>query len=270
VAPPSKAAVIFEEAMRLHSEARDPGRAVRLLRQASDLGHGDAAFMYGEYLRDGRGTGADGAGALAQYRLAESRGCASGTAGIAICLILGLGGIGVDDARGAEMARGCAEAGSGAGLRVYGWCLRNGRGVARDEEGAYAVYRAAMEAGDVRAMGSLGYMRWVGQGAPRDREMAVRLWRSAGEHGDAEAMFNLGCALRDGDGAGRGLVEAAGWFEKAAGLGYVQAMYELGRCYELGEGKTCSAAQAGIWYRASARAGDEDARRACRRLNLEW
>jgi hypothetical protein len=119
-------------------------------------------------------------------------------------------GVAEDVARGLELGRESAAAGSCFGQFVVGVCYYNGYGgVARDFAEAARVYRLAADQGHALAQYFLGLMFEYGQGVAQDYAEAVRLYRLAADQGLADAQSDLGAMFSKGQGVAKDNAEAA-------------------------------------------------------------
>ena len=75
-------------------------------------------------------------------------------------------------------------------LVSLGLMYESGRGVARDEARASALYKQACDAGDAHGCGNLGFMVETGKGVDRDEARAGALYQQACDAGDDHACTN--------------------------------------------------------------------------------
>jgi myo-inositol-hexaphosphate 3-phosphohydrolase len=117
---------------------------------------------------------------------------------------------------------------------------RNGLGVAKDDEQAFAWRRKAAEQENY------------------DVRNAIELHdtRSRAEQGNAVAQFNLGVMYKYGLGVAQDDDQAVAWFRKAAEQGFAGAQYNLGVMYR--------GARAVAWLRKAADQGHSGAQETLR------
>ena len=104
---------------------------------------------------------------------------------------------------------------------------REGRGLARNDAEAFALYRRASDGGNRAGYVGLGIMYAAGAGVARDPAEAARWFRLAAAEGEAAAQYGLAMLLEKGDGVPRDLVEAKRLYEAAAAQGHVAAKQAL-------------------------------------------
>lgn len=95
---------------------------------------------------------------------------------------------------------------------------------------------------------------------------AVAWFQKAAEGGHVEAMAELGLCYELGLAVEQSDEMALEWYMKAAEKGHLTAKYSIGEAFEEARGVPQSDAEACLWYYRAAIDGDEDSRRALRRL----
>ncbi|GAX23650.1 uncharacterized protein FisN_12Hh223 [Fistulifera solaris] len=95
---------------------------------------------------------------------------------------------------------------------------------------------------------------------------AVAWFEKAAEGGHVEAMAELGLCYELGLAVEQSDEKALEWYMKAAEKGHLTAKYSIGEAFEEARGVPQSDAEACLWYYRAAIDGDEDSRRALRRL----
>ena len=95
---------------------------------------------------------------------------------------------------------------------------------------------------------------------------AVVWFEKAAEGGHVEAMAELGLCYELGLAVEQSDEKALEWYMKAAEKGHLTAKYSIGEAFEEARGVPQSDAEACLWYYRAAIDGDEDSRRALRRL----
>ncbi|MGE0708000.1 MAG: serine/threonine-protein kinase [Planctomycetota bacterium] len=225
-APPTardrRAEELFQQALAAGQAKRGPD-ALRLLREAAELGHVEAMKDYGFALANGQGGGAR------------------------------------DPAEGARWTRRAAEGGSAQAMTYLGYMLGQGLGVDRDEEEAARWYRRAIDLRHAPAAFNLALLFDAGRTTPRDPAAAARYYRVAAEGGVARAMNNLGVLLKEGRGVPQDLAQAAEWFRRGAEAGHAEAMQNLALSLVGGRGVPRDEAEAMRWLRRAAQAGSASA-----------
>ena len=151
-----------------------------------------------------------------------------------------------------------------------GKCYYNGYGTAQDYGQAAYWFRKAADRGDANAQTNLAICYQNGNGVAKDYAQAVEWYKRAANQGDVNAQTNLGVCYYNKWGVKQDYTQAVEWYKKAAEQGKSVAQYNLGTCYEDGNGVKKDNAQAANWYRKAADQGDEDARKALKRLKVNY
>ncbi len=154
------------------------------------------------------------------------------------------------------LVRAAAHNGIKSAQVVFGQMLLDGRGVARDPEGAYRWFVIAADAGSLDGVNMVGRCHEKGWGVPRDLSEAERRYRAAAERGHAWAQFNLGSLLVNAEDFAADPGRALHWFVRAARQGHPKAMAMVGRFLDQGWGRPPDPAAARRWYRRAALGGD--------------
>jgi TPR repeat protein len=159
--------------------------------------------------------------------------------------------------------RKAADKGSSSAMVELGVLYGTGAGLARDEAQARNLFERAAEAGNPRGVTNLAAL---GGGASsvdpaRSREMLAKAAET-----NAEAQYQLGLMLADGTGGPKDDVGARAMFEKAAAQNHAGALEQMGAFTEEGRGGPKDSAAAKAYYERAAALGDEDARKAVKRL----
>jgi hypothetical protein len=192
-------------------------------------------------------------------------GCAHSKGVLGCCYAYGRG-VAEDRAKGLELGRESAVAGSCMGQFVVGKCLYAGWGVAKDHIEAARLWRLAAEQGHAVAQYNLGDMFNEGEGVAQDYAEAVRLYSLAAAQGDAYAQCNLGCNFCNGQGVAQDYAEAVRLYSLAAEQGDADAQSNLGQMFETGRGVAQDQFEAIRLYRLAAAQGQAYATAALRRL----
>jgi uncharacterized protein len=159
--------------------------------------------------------------------------------------------------------RKAADKGSTSAMVELGVLYGTGAGVAKDEAQARKLFERAAEAGNPRGVSNLAALG--GSAAPSDPARARQLLAKAAET-NAEAQYQLGMMLADGSGGEKDEAGARALFEKAAAQNHPGALLQLGAFTEAGRGGPKDAAAAKAYYQRAADLGDEDAKKALKRM----
>lgn len=148
-------------------------------------------------------------------------------------------------------------------------CYLTGSGVdAIDTSVGMAWLEAAHTQGlDVDAAHQVALVYEYGQyNVETDVVKAAEWFQLAAETGHMEAMAELGLCYELGCGVEQSDENALEWYTKAANKGHLTAKFSVGEAFEEARGVPQSDSEACLWYYKAALEGDEDSRRALRRL----
>jgi len=159
--------------------------------------------------------------------------------------------------------RKAADKGSTSAMVELGVLYGTGAGVAKDEAQARNLFERAAEAGNPRGVTNLAALG--GNAAPSDPSRARELLAKAAET-NAEAQYQLGLMLADGTGGAKDEAGARALFEKAAAQNHPGALLQMGAFAEAGRGGPKDSAAARAYYQRAADLGDDDAKKALRRM----
>lgn len=148
-------------------------------------------------------------------------------------------------------------------------CYFEGSGV--EKSGAQGVnwLTAAYKSGqDVDAAHELALVfEYSKHGVEIDVVAAAQWFCKAAEGGHVEAMAEYAMCCELGCGREQCDEEALNWYMKAANAGHVNANFSVGEAFEEARGVPQSDEEACLWYYKAAVEGDEDSKRALRRLH---
>jgi uncharacterized protein len=163
--------------------------------------------------------------------------------------------------------RKAADKGSTSAMVELGVLYGTGAGVARDEAQAQKLFERAAEAGNPRGISNLAALG--GGGASADPARARELLAKAAET-NAEAQYQLGLMLADGSGGAKDDAGARALFEKAAAQNHPGALERMGAFTQEGRGGPKDSAAAKAYYQRAAALGDEDAKKALKRIECPY
>jgi TPR repeat protein len=164
--------------------------------------------------------------------------------------------------------RKAADKGSTSAMVELGVLYGTGAGVARDEAQARKLFERAAEAGNPRGASNLAALPGGG-GAPQDSGRARELLAKAAET-NAEAQYQLGLMLADGTGGAKDDAGARHLFEKAAAQNHAGALERMGEFAQEGRGGPKDSAAAKAYYERAAALGDEEAKKALKRIECPY
>jgi TPR repeat protein len=159
--------------------------------------------------------------------------------------------------------RKASDKGSTSAMVELGVLYATGSGVARDEAEARKLFERAAQAGNPRGVTNLAALG--GGSASTDPVRARELLAKAAET-NAEAQYQLGLMLADGTGGPNDDAGARALFEKAAAQNHPGALERMGVFAQEGRGGPKDSAAAKAYYQRAAALGDEDAKKALKRL----
>ncbi|WP_079544609.1 tetratricopeptide repeat protein [Bradyrhizobium lablabi] len=164
--------------------------------------------------------------------------------------------------------RKAADKGSTSAMVELGVLYGTGAGVARDEAQARKLFERAAQAGNPRGVSNLAALGGSG-GASPDPARARELLAKAAET-NAEAQYQLGLMLAEGTGGAQDDSGARALFEKAAAQNHPGALERMGAFTQEGRGGPKDAAAAKAYYERAAALGDEDAKKALKRIECPY
>ncbi|MGJ4939682.1 tetratricopeptide repeat protein [Bradyrhizobium sp. HKCCYLS1011] len=164
--------------------------------------------------------------------------------------------------------RKAADKGSTSAMVELGVLYATGAGVARDEAQARKLFERAAEAGNPRGVSNLAALGGASTSAA-DPAHARDLLAKAAET-NAEAQYQLGLMLADGKGGPQDEAAARAMFEKAAAQNHPGALERMGAFAEEGRGGAKDRDLAKTYYQRAADLGDEDAKKALKRLECPY
>jgi uncharacterized protein len=164
--------------------------------------------------------------------------------------------------------RKAADKGSTSAMVELGVLYGTGAGVARDDAQARKLFERAAEAGNPRGVSNLAALGG-GSGASSDPARARELLAKAAET-NAEAQYQLGLMLADGTGGAQDDVGARALFEKAAAQNHPGALERMGAFTQDGRGGPKDSTAAKAYYERAAALGDEDAKKALKRMECPY
>jgi TPR repeat protein len=163
--------------------------------------------------------------------------------------------------------RKAADKGSTSAMVELGVLYGTGAGVAKDEAQARTLFERAAEAGNPRGVTNLAALS--GGSGSSDPVRARELLAKAAA-ANAEAQYQLGLMLADGAGGPRDDVGARSLFEKAAAQNHPGALERMGAFMQEGRGGPKDSSAAKAYYERAAALGDEDAKKALKRIECPY
>jgi TPR repeat protein len=164
--------------------------------------------------------------------------------------------------------RKAADKGSTSAMVELGVLYGTGSGVARDEAQARKLFERAAQAGNPRGVTNLAALGGGGS-ASSDPARARELLAKAAET-NAEAQYQLGLMMADGTGGAKDDVGARNLFEKAAAQNHAGALERMGAFTQEGRGGPKDSNAAKAYYERAAALGDEDAKKALKRIECPY
>src|SRR5664279_5500129 len=164
--------------------------------------------------------------------------------------------------------RKAADKGSSSAMVELGVLYGTGSGVARDEVQARKLFERAAQAGNPRGVSNLAALGGGDTGAAdpaRARELLARAAET-----NAEAQYQLGLLMAEGTGGPKDDAGARNLFEKAAAQNHPGALERMGAFAQEGRGGPKDSAAAKAYYERAAALGDEEAKKALKRLECPY
>jgi uncharacterized protein len=167
--------------------------------------------------------------------------------------------------------RKAADKGSTSAMVELGVIYGTGSGVTRDEAQARKLFERAAQAGNPRGVTNLAALSGGGGGGvaasdpARGRELLAKAATT-----NAEAQYQLGLMMADGTGGARDDVGARNLFEKAAVQNHPGALERMGEFTQEGRGGPKDTTAAKSYYERAAALGDEEAKKALKRLECPY
>jgi TPR repeat protein len=141
-----------------------------------------------------------------------------------------------------------------------------GAGVAKDEAEARKLFERAAAAGNPRGVVNLAALSGGGSSDPaRARSLLAKAAET-----NAEAQYQLGLMMADGTGGAKDDIGARNLFEKAAAQNHAGALERMGAFAQEGRGGPKDSSAAKAYYERAAALGDEDAKKALKRLECPY
>jgi len=162
--------------------------------------------------------------------------------------------------------RKAADKGSTSAMIELGVLYGTGAGVERDEAQARKLFERAAQAGNPRGVTNLAALSG---GAASDPARARELLAKSAES-NAEAQYQLGLMMADGTGGPRDDAGARALFEKAAAQNHPGALERMGAFTQEGRGGAKDSSAAKAYYERAAALGDEDAKKALKRIECPY
>jgi TPR repeat protein len=162
--------------------------------------------------------------------------------------------------------RKAVEKGSTTAMVELGVLYGTGAGVAKDEAEARKLFERAAEAGNPRGVVNLAALSGGGSSDPaRARSLLAKAAET-----NAEAQYQLGLMMADGTGGAKDDIGARNLFEKAAAQNHAGALERMGAFAQEGRGGPKDSSAAKAYYERAAALGDEDAKKALKRLECPY
>jgi TPR repeat protein len=163
--------------------------------------------------------------------------------------------------------RKAADKGSTSAMVELGVLYGTGAGVAKDEAQARKLFERAAEAGNPRGVTNLAAL---GGGDTASNPTRARELLAKAAETNAEAQYQLGLMLADGTGGAKDDVGARNLFAKAAAQNHAGALERMGEFAQEGRGGPKDSAAAKAYYERAAALGDEDAKKALKRIECPY
>jgi TPR repeat protein len=137
-----------------------------------------------------------------------------------------------------------------------------GRGVAKDDQRAFALNAEAAQQGYADAVLAMGWFYLNGVGVERNIERARKWYHDSAGRGEPKAMFSLGQIAYDE----RDYFDALVWFKRASDAGHNRSLYFIGKLYWRGHGVEQDKKEAMRYFHRAASSKVDEAQRVLRFL----
>ena len=162
--------------------------------------------------------------------------------------------------------RKAADKGSSSAMVELGVLYATGAGASKDDDQARKLFERAAAAGNPRGVTNLAALSG---GASADPARARELLAKSAET-NAEAQYQLGLMMADGTGGPQDDASARRLFEKAAAQNHPGALERMGAFTQEGRGGPKDASAAKAYYERASVLGDEDAKKALKRIECPY
>lgn len=206
-------------------------KAQSSLKLADRLGSADAAFEIGKCYEDGVVVPANHEWAMTWFRKAEGRNHPEAMAIVGQAMLDG-DNIAKDPAKGAELLRRSAEAGSPLGMFRFSRALRSGKGLSENSQLADSWADRAAEAGQVDAAFTQGTICLL---TGKDTQKGIHFLEIASDKGSHPATMALFDAYSGNTGVTADPAKALGLLQKKVKDGNEWAMFKLGVAHARGQ-----------------------------------
>lgn len=166
-------------------------------------------------------------------------------------LVVGMGGVPVNEPRGIELLEASAASGYAYGQNNLGISYENGEGVVANPARAAELYQAAANQGLGEAQVNLGRLYVDGAGVVEDDAKAFGLFQSAAAKGHPEGWNGMGVSYEYGEGTVQDYALAMDAYKKALQGGAGIAAGNIAYLYVKGFGVDQDYIQALEWARKS-------------------
>ncbi|MGJ8656824.1 MAG: protein kinase domain-containing protein [Akkermansiaceae bacterium] len=245
---------------------KDFKEAMSWYRKSAEQGNERAIPHLGDFYREGIKSGMDPKEAVRWITEAAENGDAASQCDLGKLYVIGKG-VKRDPKMAVSWLRRSAEQGYARGQHNLGKCYENGIGVIKSDKSALEWYMKSSEQGHPEAQRDLGNMYADGKVVKKNSSKAVELHLKAAEAGIVESQYNMGVFYTKGLGVKKNSKLAVKWYTMAAEQGHILSQYNLGVCYYngVGVGKR-SAIKAKEWFTKAAVGGNENAKKALKKL----
>jgi uncharacterized protein len=162
--------------------------------------------------------------------------------------------------------RKAADKGSTSAMVELGVLYATGASASKDDDQARKLFERAAAAGNPRGVTNLAALSGGASADPaRARELLTRSAET-----NAEAQYQLGLMMADGTGGAQDDAGARRLFEKAAAQNHPGALERMGAFTQEGRGGPKDASAAKAYYERASALGDEDAKKALKRIECPY
>lgn len=240
-----------------NGEDDEDGKAQEYFKRAAALGHKGAMSSLALAQLGRPDADSKKKGLEAMTKLAEE-GVGDAQAWLGMAYEYGLAGLARNDAKAIEWNTRASSNGNAIAMCILGDRYAVGRGVAKDEERAFALFKKAAPNSSVGAY-HLGVAYERGIGCEKNERRAFAAYDRAAKEGHLAAQYEVAERYGQGNGVEADDAKAEHWWKQAAENGKVKSFGDLEWIFRHGNECDIAEGRARALYRNAAARGDTDA-----------
>ncbi len=240
-----------------NGEDDEDGKAQEYFKRAAALGHKGAMSSLALAQLGRPDADSKKKGLEAMTKLAEE-GVGDAQAWLGMAYEYGLAGLARNDAKAIEWNTRASSNGNAIAMCILGDRYAVGRGVAKDEERAFALFKKAAPNSSAGAY-HLGVAYERGIGCEKNERRAFAAYDRAAKEGHLAAQYEVAERYGQGNGVEADDAKAEHWWKQAAENGKVKSFGDLEWIFRHGNECDVAEGRARALYRNAAARGDADA-----------